>query len=304
MFNEHWFNIGSNMKLLTFKDNSGNNRVAQLLDDAQVQPLAYPDGSVVLDLVELIKSAIPVNTLKADGNPLAYSSIQLLAPIPKPARNLFCVGKNYINHAQEFTKSGFDAGQTAADAIPTDPIIFSKTPETIIANGQRVWDAAGVTDSLDYEAELAVIIGKAGRGISKDKASDHVWGYTILNDVTARDWQKRHKQWHLGKSFDTFGPMGPVVVTSDEIDGANLDLKCWINGELRQDANTRDLIFDIPTLIETLSAGITLVPGDIIATGTPEGVGIGYNPPRFLKKGDVMTIEISGIGRLENEVGA
>src|SRR5690606_1826630 len=231
MFNEHWFNIGSNMKLLTFKDNSANNRIAQLLDDAQVQPLAYPDGSVVLDLVELIKSAIPVNTLKADGNPLAYSSIQLLAPIPKPARNLFCVGKNYINHAQEFTKSGFDAGQTAADAIPTDPIIFSKTPETIIANGQRVWDAAGVTDSLDYEAELAVIIGKAGRGISKDKASDHVWGYTILNDVTARDWQKRHKQWHLGKSFDTFGPMGPVVVTSDEIDGANLDLKCWINGE-------------------------------------------------------------------------
>ena len=156
---------------------------------------------------------------------------------------------------------------------------------------------------MDYEAELAVVIGKGGRGISKENALDHVWGYTIINDMTARDWQKRHKQWHLGKSFDTFGPMGPVVVTADDIDASNLDLKCWINGELRQNTNTRDLIFDIPTLIETISAGITLVPGDIIATGTPEGVGIGFNPPRFLKRGDVVAIEIEGIGLLENEVG-
>jgi len=196
-----------------------------------------------------------------------------------------------------------DAGQTAKDAILTAPIVFSKTPETVIAHKDKIWDAAGVSDALDYEAELAVIIGKGGRGISKDDALDHIWGYTIINDMTARDWQKRHKQWHLGKSFDTFGPMGPVVVTANDIDASNLDLKCWINGELRQNTNTRDLIFDIPTLIETISAGITLVPGDIIATGTPEGVGIGFNPPRFLKRGDIVTIEIECIGILENEVG-
>lgn len=291
------------MKLLTFRETAGHTRVAQLAANGEVLPLSYPDGRAVSDLVELIGSATPLEALKTEGRSLNLNSVQLLAPIPRPVRNIFCVGKNYTNHAQEFTKSGFDAGQTAADAIPTSPIIFSKTPETVVAHGDRVWDAEGVSDSIDYEAELAVIIGKGGRGISKADALNHVWGYTILNDVTARDWQKRHKQWHMGKSFDTFGPMGPVAVTVDEIDGANLDLKCWINGELRQDANTSDLIFDIPTLIETLSAGITLVPGDIIATGTPEGVGIGFNPPRFLRRGDVMTIEISGIGRLENRLG-
>lgn len=291
------------MKLLTFRTNSGQTRVACLTSEDELQPLAYADGRAVDDLLALITDGTPLESLKTDGPPQQLASVKLLAPIPRPIRNIFCVGKNYANHAQEFTKSGFDAGQTAVDAIPTDPIVFSKTPETVIANGERVWDAAGVSDALDYEAELAVIIGKGGRGISKADALNHVWGYTIINDVTARDWQKRHKQWHLGKSFDSFGPMGPVAVTADEIDGANLDVKAWINGELRQDANTRDLIFDIPTLIETISKGISLVPGDIIATGTPEGVGIGFNPPRFLKRGDVVAIEISGIGRLVNEIG-
>ncbi|AVO33586.1 fumarylacetoacetate hydrolase family protein [Ottowia oryzae] len=292
------------MKLLTFRTTSGQTRVAQLNSSGAVQPLAYADGRAVDDLVALIASHVALDSLLADGPVQALEAVKLLAPIPRPARNIFCVGKNYKNHAQEFTKSGFDAGQTAADAIPTDPIVFSKTPETVIAHGQRIWDAAGVSDALDYEAELAVIIGKGGRGIAKADALNHVWGYTIINDVTARDWQKRHKQWHLGKSFDTFGPLGPVAVTADEIDGGNLELKAWVNGELRQHASTRDLIFDIPTLIETISKGITLLPGDIIATGTPEGVGIGFDPPRFLQRGDVVAIEISGIGHLENEVGA
>ncbi|HFP7023229.1 TPA: fumarylacetoacetate hydrolase family protein [Acinetobacter baumannii] len=292
------------MKLLTFRNAAGDNTVAKLNTDGTVQPLAYPDGRVVNDLLTLIKEDISLETLIDFGPAQTLESIKLLAPIPKPIRNIFCVGKNYINHAQEFTKSGFDAGQTAADAIPTDPIVFSKTPETVIAHKDRIWDAAGVSDALDYEAELAVVIGQGGRGINKADAMNHVWGYTIINDMTARDWQKRHKQWHLGKSFDTFGPMGPVVVTADEIDGHNLDLKCWVNDELRQNTNTKDLIFDIPTLIEAISSGITLLPGDIIATGTPEGVGIGFNPPRFLKRGDVVKIEISGIGQLENEVGA
>jgi 2-keto-4-pentenoate hydratase/2-oxohepta-3-ene-1,7-dioic acid hydratase in catechol pathway len=234
---------------------------------------------------------------------LSLREVKLLAPIPRPKRNIFCVGKNYSNHAREFSRSGFDAGQSApADAIPDCPIVFTKPPETVIASGDDVWSASEVTSSLDYEAELTVIIGKGGRGITKAAALEHVWGYTTINDVTARDWQRRHKQWFLGKSFDTFCPMGPMAVTSDEVDPANLGVKCWINGDLRQNANTRDLIFDVPTLIEAISAGITLYPGDLIATGTPEGVGIGFDPPKFLKPGDVMRIEIEGLGRLENTV--
>lgn len=289
------------MKLLTFRETSGHTRVAQLSTDNKVYPLSYPDGQLVDSLSALIASGIPLASLQKGETGIPLDAVQLLAPIPVPARNIFCVGKNYARHAREFTRSGFDTDQTAD--VPVSPIVFSKTPQTVIAHGESVWDAQGVSDALDYEAELAVIIGQGGRGIPYDKAWQHVWGYTIINDVTARDWQKRHQQWHMGKSFDTFAPMGPVAVTADEIDGTNLDLTCWINGELRQQANTRDLIFDIPSLIATLSAGITLIPGDIIATGTPEGVGIGFTPPRFLKRGDIMTIEITGIGRLENRVG-
>ena len=158
----------------------------------------------------------------------------------------------------------------------------------------------GVSDQLDYEAELAVIIGQGGRGIAKADALGHVWGYTIINDVTARDLQGRHKQWFLGKSMDTFAPMGPWAVTADEVDLAAAGIRCWVNGELRQDAKIADLIFDIPTLIETCSRGITLYPGDVIATGTPSGVGMGFSPPRWLVAGDIVRIEIDGIGAIEN----
>jgi 2-keto-4-pentenoate hydratase/2-oxohepta-3-ene-1,7-dioic acid hydratase in catechol pathway len=148
-----------------------------------------------------------------------------------------------------------------------------------------------------------VIIGRGGRGITRERALDHVWGYTVINDVTARDLQKTHKQWFLGKSLDTFCPMGPWAVTADEVGEGPLDLECRVNGELRQRASTADLIFDIPTIIETISAGITLQPGDVIATGTPKGVGIGFDPPKFLKPGDVVEIGISQIGTLTNRVG-
>jgi 2-keto-4-pentenoate hydratase/2-oxohepta-3-ene-1,7-dioic acid hydratase in catechol pathway len=260
-------------------------------------------GAPVDDLVSLMADGSLLPMCSVSDQALALEEIKLLAPIPRPARNIFCVGKNYMKHAREFSKSGFDAGQSApADAIPDCPIIFTKPPETVIADGEPVWSAVDITSSLDYEAELAVIIGTGGRGIARSAAMKHVWGYTMINDVTARDWQRRHKQWFLGKSFDTFCPMGPIAVTADEIDVANLDVKCWVNGELRQNANTRDLIFDVPTIIATISAGITLYPGDIIATGTPEGVGIGFDPPKFLKSGDVVAIEITGLGRLENTV--
>jgi 2-keto-4-pentenoate hydratase/2-oxohepta-3-ene-1,7-dioic acid hydratase in catechol pathway len=287
------------MKLATYRiDNAirigRRNEISERL-----HPLLLAGGSPVTDLLSLIRGEA---TRESDESH-ALADVELLAPIPLPARNIFCVGKNYRNHAREFSQSGFDGSHGGAgEGIPEYPIVFTKTPHTVVAHGATVWSADGVTDALDYEAELAVIIGQGGRGISKANAAAHVWGYTIVNDVTARDWQKRHGQWDLGKSFDTFCPMGPFAVTADEIDAANLELKCWINGELRQQANTRDLIFDIPTLIETISAGITLYPGDIIATGTPEGVGIGFTPPKFLRTGDVMRIEIEGIGRLENRI--
>jgi len=222
----------------------------------------------------------------------------LLAPIPSPARNIFCVGKNYREHAKEFARSGFEAGATT-DVDPF-PAVFTKPSSAIIGPGDKVELHAGVTQAVDYEGELALIIGKPGRAVRKEDAYKHVWGYMIVNDVTARDRQKNHKQWFLGKSLDTFCPMGPLIATADEVDPENLEVRTWVNGELRQSANTRDLIFDIPTLIETISAAMTLMPGDVIATGTPAGVGIGFNPPKFLQAGDEVRISIDGLGTLTN----
>ncbi|AMD00862.1 fumarylacetoacetate hydrolase family protein [Halomonas chromatireducens] len=238
--------------------------------------------------------------LHDDGRPL--DEVRVEAPI-HPHRNMFCVGKNYFEHAAEFSNSGFDSSTSADDVVPKHPIIFTKAYNTLIANGDEIPRHAAVTEQLDYEAEFAIIIGKGGRGISKAQAFDHVWGYTVVNDVTARDLQKNHKQWHLAKSLDGFCPMGPWITTADEIDPADASIKCWVNGELRQNSNIGQLIFDIPTLIETISAGIELKPGDVIITGTPVGVGIGFNPPRFLQTGDVVRIEVEGMGILENRVG-
>jgi 2-keto-4-pentenoate hydratase/2-oxohepta-3-ene-1,7-dioic acid hydratase in catechol pathway len=233
----------------------------------------------------------------------AIAGQKVLAPIPTPRRNVFCVGKNYHEHAKEFSQSGFDTSATKGEVAPAAPVVFTKAPQCVVADGDSVLSFKNVTSQLDYEAELAIVIGKPGRGISKADALKHVWGYTIVNDVTARDLQQKHRQWFLGKSMDTFCPMGPFIVTADEVgDSANLNVKCWINGELRQNANTRDLIFDIPTIIETISAAMELQPGDVIATGTPAGVGIGFNPPKFLKSGDEMKISIDKLGTLTNRI--
>ena len=243
-----------------------------------------------------LMNGLPART----GETVQLSQVSLRAPVPRPRRNLFCVGKNYFDHAHEFERSGFDA--SSAGAIPEAPIVFSKVPECVIAAGEPILLDSRVSAALDYEAELAVIVGKGGRGISRERAMDHVWGYTIVNDVTARDLQRTHRQWLIGKSQDSYCPMGPVAVTEDEIDLGSTPVRCWVNGELRQDATTDLLIFDVPTLIETLSRGITLQPGDVIATGTPAGVGIGFDPPRYLRAGDSVRIEIGGIGVLENPV--
>jgi 2-keto-4-pentenoate hydratase/2-oxohepta-3-ene-1,7-dioic acid hydratase in catechol pathway len=234
-------------------------------------------------------------------SPIPLSQVAIEAPIPVPRRNIFCVGKNYHEHAHEFARSGFDTS-SANGAVPSNPIMFSKVPESVIACGRAIVIDPNVSKAVDYEAELAVIVGKADRGIEAKNALDHVWGYTIINDVTARDLQARYSQWLIGKSQDTFCPMGPFAVTRDEIDIGNTPISCSVNGELRQSSNTSLLIFDIPKIIETLSAGITLQPGDVIATGTPAGVGIGFDPPKYLKGGDVVRIEIGGIGVLENEI--
>ena len=256
-------------------------------------------GTDMLSVIGMLDDPRAVLAAVRHWRPLAGQ--RLRAPIPRPARNIFCVGKNYHEHAKEFAQSGFDTSAVRGEMAPEFPVIFTKPFSTVVGDGDPVPAHAGLTTQLDYEAELAVIIGKPGIGISRAAALDHVWGYSIVNDVTARDLQQRHRQWFLGKSLDGFCPMGPWIVSADEVgDSAALDVRCWINGELRQDANTRDLIFDIPTIIETISAGITLLPGDIIATGTPAGVGIGFKPPKFLHPGDVMKISIDKIGTLTN----
>jgi 2-keto-4-pentenoate hydratase/2-oxohepta-3-ene-1,7-dioic acid hydratase in catechol pathway len=236
-------------------------------------------------------------------SPMPLERVTLEAPIPLPRRNIFCVGKNYHEHAHEFARSGFDSS-AAKGAVPKDPIIFSKVPETVVPTNAKVLIDPKVSAAIDYEAELAVIIGMAGRGIRPEDAFAHVWGYTIVNDITARDLQGRYSQWLIGKSQDGFCPMGPWAVTKDEIDVSDTAIRCFVNGDLRQNSNTGLLIFDIPTIVVTISAGITLKPGDVIATGTPAGVGIGFDPPRYLKAGDVVRVEIDGIGVLENRFEA
>jgi 2-keto-4-pentenoate hydratase/2-oxohepta-3-ene-1,7-dioic acid hydratase in catechol pathway len=270
-------------------------------DGLRVQPLAAATAEHgVLPLVQALAAGEPLPP--AAGPALALGDVQLTAPIPRPRRNIFCVGKNYFEHAREFAGSGFDSSAKSGGDVPAHPIIFTKVPECVVGPGDTVKIPTAISTAIDYEAELAVVIGRGGKGIAAADAMQHVWGYTIVNDVTSRDWQSRHQQWHMGKSFDTFCPMGPWLVSADELDGQNTQVKCWVNGELRQDASTRDLIFGIPQLIETLSAGITLYPGDVIATGTPVGVGIGFKPPKYLVAGDVVKIEIAGIGVLENPI--
>jgi 2-keto-4-pentenoate hydratase/2-oxohepta-3-ene-1,7-dioic acid hydratase in catechol pathway len=264
-----------------------------------VTPLALTPADAARGALPLVERAARGEALpSAAGAAVSLDSVQLEAPIPLPRRNVWCVGRNYHAHAKELRETVFKNSNADPQAWP---IVFTKVPECVVATGTDVrLPGAAVSSQIDYEAELAIIIGKGGRNISKAEALSHVFGYTIVNDVTARDVQMRHQQWDLGKSFDTFCPMGPWIVTADELDGTDTRVRCWVNGELRQDARTQDLIFDIPTLIETCSRGITLLPGDIIATGTPAGVGMGLNPPSWLQHGDTVVIEIDGIGRLSN----
>ena len=293
------------MRIATFKSGDRRRVGSMSPDGLSIRPFKLPPEAEAHGALAVIERLV-AGEKPTLGDAVPVSGLRFEAPIPRPRRNIFCVGKNYHEHAHEFARSGFDSsadpGKAGGGAVPDAPIIFSKVPECVIAPGDAIEIEPAASSAIDYEAELAVVIGRGGRGIRRADALKHVWGCTIVNDVTARDLQAKYKQWDIGKSQDTFCPMGPVLVSADEVEIGNIDVKCWVNGELRQNANTSLLIFDIPTLIETISAGITLYPGDIIATGTPVGVGIGFNPPKYLKAGDVVKIELSGIGVLENPV--
>lgn len=225
---------------------------------------------------------------------LPLETVTLMAPIPKPSKNIFCVGKNYADHAIEMGSK---------DDIPEHVMVFTKAPTSVIGHGDAILEHKELTEQLDYEGELAVVIGKPGKAIRREEALDYVFGYTIVNDVTARDLQAKHKQFFIGKSLDTTCPMGPWIVHKSAIENPNnLNIQTTVNDELRQDSNTEKFIFPIEEIIAVLSQGMTLEPGDIIATGTPAGVGKGFKPPRFLKGGDVIEITVEGIGTLRNWV--
>lgn len=217
--------------------------------------------------------------------------VKLLAPIPRPRRNIFCIVKNYWSLVKE-----------VGSETPEEPICYTKVPESVVGQDDPVKSHVDITQCVDYEAELGVIIGRQGCDITEAEAMDHVFGYTIINDIAARDIQYHDGQWDLSKSLDTFCPMGPVIVSREAVAVGDTAIKLWVNDELRQDGNTSDLIFPIPTVIATLSRGMTLFPGDVISTGSPAGVGMCMTPPAYLKAGDTVRVEIPGIGELSNTI--
>jgi 2-keto-4-pentenoate hydratase/2-oxohepta-3-ene-1,7-dioic acid hydratase in catechol pathway len=266
------------------------------------------------DIIDLSPSALPSDTIDlvaqwdreevyqavTQGIRRKLDDVRLLAPLVL-RKDVIAVGRNYRDHAREFSDSGFDASEK--QMIPDYPVIFSKATSSVVGPNDPIVLANDPTNTTDYEGEMAVVIGHPARNVSRDHALDHVFGWTIVNDVTARDLQKKHVQWFVGKSPDTFCPMGPWITTIDELpDIKGSWMRTTVNGELRQEAPIEALIFDVESLIVTLSEVMTLEPGDVIATGTGKGVGIGFDPPKYLATGDVVEVSIDGIGTLRNPV--
>jgi 2-keto-4-pentenoate hydratase/2-oxohepta-3-ene-1,7-dioic acid hydratase in catechol pathway len=296
------------MKFVTFRHNAriapgvlhgdqhivdlGSAEAARLKIPGQSLAAVIAGGAPTLAAVRVLLATPPRGTL------LAIDEVELLAPIPRPAKNVFCVGRNYVEHVKEGVSAGF-----AGAGLPQVPQFFTKPPTAVIGPGAAIRIGPQLTAELDYEVELGVIIGAGGRDIAPGAAFDHVFGYTIINDVSARDLQRSHGQWFKGKALDNSCPIGPWIVTRDEIPSVEeLALTLTVNGETRQHARCSQMIFDIPILIASLSAGLTLEAADIIATGTPAGVGFSFNPPRFLNDGDVVVARIDGLGELINRV--
>jgi 2-keto-4-pentenoate hydratase/2-oxohepta-3-ene-1,7-dioic acid hydratase in catechol pathway len=292
----------------------GTRRVGLVLDDGSALDgpaaarAAGVDAAPLADMVATIRAWAtlgPVLRAAAASPPagavLAKGAYRLLAPIPRPAKNVFCVGRNYIEHVAEGDRA---AGRETTEA-PKYPQFFTKPPTAVIGPDDTVPSYAAITRVLDYEVELALIIGTEGSDIAPEKAFDHIFGYTVANDITARDLQRRHGQWFKGKGLDRSCPLGPWIVPADEIASPpDLRISLTVNGETRQDSRTSQLIFDIPTIIAALSQGLTFEPGDIIATGTPSGVGYAMVPPRVLGPGDVIAATVEGIGTLTTTVVA
>jgi 2-keto-4-pentenoate hydratase/2-oxohepta-3-ene-1,7-dioic acid hydratase in catechol pathway len=291
------------LNLITFADAAGS-RAGVLLSGGRVLDLAVAMPPA-RDMISIIEAGAPmlaaIRALAA--NPpanalLPLANVALQAPIPKPRRNVFCVGRNYMDHVAEGDRT---RGITNSE-VPKYPQFFTKAADCVIAPGANVPTHEGVTKWLDYEVELVAIIGTAGRDIPKEKALEHVYGWTIGNDVTGRDLQRRHGQWFKGKSLDRSCPLGPVIVPASDLNAADLAISLKLNGEQRQASRTSKMIFDVTEIIHQLSSGFTLLPGDVIMTGTPEGVGYAMEPPQTMKAGDVMELTIEGIGTLTNTI--
>lgn len=283
------------MKLVTYLQD-GSERTG-VWDGAEVSPLPYGDMNTLIETAPLERLLLAAEEAESSV-PLA--EVKLLAPIPRPRQDIICLGMNYRAHLEE--AAGYDAGAFAKERPVA--VYFSKRVTEAVPPEGRIQSHQGLVERLDYEAELAVILGRTARNVKAAEAGKYIFGYTIVNDVSARDVQTGHKQWYFGKSLDGFTPMGPCIVTADEVAfPPALAISAKVNGQLRQKSNTALLINSIGQVLEELTAGMTLLPGTIIATGTPAGVGMGFDPPRFLKPGDVVECEIQGIGVLRNTVG-
>ncbi len=299
------------MRICTFEQRGAPSAGVVATDDTIVSTVDLVGGATdeddILDLLlsgEEFWAELRGAARKA-RNGIPLESAKLLAPIPRPPRNVFCVGWNYSEHFEEGkqARGGQSGPQLAPQEIPQFPALFTKNPATVVGHDAPVWFPAPHSEQLDWEAELAVVIGKTGRDIAEADAMDYVFGYTCANDVSVRDVQRRHGgQWFKGKNFDTHLPMGPWIVTADDLDPSDLAIRSRVNGVNKQDSRTKFMVFKIPRLIAEISAGCTLWPGDMIITGTPAGVGFARTPPEYLKVGDVVEVEIERIGVLRNTV--
>lgn len=282
---------------------AGEARVGVVANDGviDIADLSIPQTTCLLDVIRggadrlaAIKSALPC----ASARPAPLNELTLRAPVPASGKNIFCIGRNYLGHVQE----GYRARGMPID-VPKAVQIFTKPRTALAGTGEELEFHKSTSDRMDYEGELGIVIGKGGRDIAPENAFDHIFGYTVINDLTARDLQRKHDQWFKGKGLDRSCPMGPWIVTKDEVgDIQSLEIVTTVNGEIRQSAKVSQMIFDIPTIVAELSKGMTLDPGDIIASGTPEGVGYAMATPQYLADGDVVTVAISGVGELTNRI--
>jgi len=295
------------MRLATFDAGRGP-RVGIVSADETLVPVADLIPEAPEDMVGVIAAGDALQTRLRDVASRAQggakvATVRLLAPIPRPRRNVFCVGWNYSEHFAEGARLREGTSAPGQQEVPEYPALFTKNPATVTGPDSPVWFPAPHSDQLDWECELAVIIGRPGVDLPADGAMEHVFGYTCANDVSVRDVQRRHGgQWFKGKNFDTHLPLGPWIVTADELDPSSLHIQTRVNGITKQDSNTRFMVFKLPRLLKEVSAGCRLEAGDILITGTPEGVGFARKPPEFMKIGDVVEVEIEGIGILKNTV--